>query len=661
MNNESSKNLDKIYDNPVDNFKISHPSAWKELSNGNNVTLVSPLENKSDSFQEKITFTVNSTGNIKLLNMMSIKITDYRENLDGFRLLDFKHDLLGGNPAYMLTYSYKQGNMSLTNLEILTSVGTKTYSFHFISQTNKFNIYFPIIQKMLNTIEIQGLTTPETRPSQKLAELGISIDPYAMVADPITKKLYITNLRFHTVSVIDSSTDKMVKEIKVGRYPTSIGIDTGVNNIFVTNSRSNTVSVIDISTDEVVKSLEVGNEPALLIVDDSEKGLDSLVLVANSRSNSISLIDGDKMEVMKEHIQTKDIPSDIALNKITNRLYVTHKDSDSVSVIDYFLSKDSSFHYNNITTIKVGKYPTGINVNLDTNKIYVANSHANSVSVIDGTSNTVEKIVPVGVEPADVEVNRDTNKIYVSNYQNNSVSVINGTDDSIITNVPVGRYPDAVYLNPTNDIVYVVNVGSSTISQIQDTELLTGVTYYIDPQKSGQIECNGEKISGNEYVRYSLNAKIECVAFPSPEYKFKSWSANLNLNSRSDSIPKTTFNSTRYGNISASFEAPVVLNLPEGYWDQVRLAVASVVIPAVIGWLVPSIASFINGFRQRRSMKKTMDAIIALQKNEKDYDKEIYTRKLLKIQNDIITKLTSGKISESHYEILNSKIGDRAK
>ena len=471
LNNTSSNFDSKIYVSPSENFKILYPMDWSEVSNESNVTLVSPLEHKSDSFQEKIIFTVESTGNIKLLNMISLKIIGYRQNLIEFNPLDLKKDILGGNPAYMLIYSYKSGNMSLTNLELFTSIGTKTYSFYFVSETNKFYSYFPIIKKIISAIEIQGLTTPEGRSIGKISELQLAIDPYSIVVDPITEKMYITNIRFHTVSVADSSTDKIIKEIKVGRYPTSIDIDTGVNNIFVANSRSNYVSVIDVSTDEVIKELETGNNPDSLIVDDSEKGLDSLVFVADSNSRSISLIDGDKIEVMKEDIKSKDLPSGMALNKISNRLYITHKDSDSVSVIDYFLSEDSSFHYNNITTIRVGKYPTGINVNLDTNKIYVANSHSNSISIINGSSNKVQKTVPVGIEPADVEIDSERNKIYVTNYQNNTVSIINGTDNSIVKNLQVGRYPDGIYLNPTNGIIYVVNIGSNTISQIRDTSL----------------------------------------------------------------------------------------------------------------------------------------------------------------------------------------------
>ena len=180
----------------------------------------------------------------------------------------------------------------------------------------------------------------------------------------------------------------------------------------------------------------------------------------------------------------------------------------------------------------------------------------------------------------------------------------------------------------------------------------SGVTFNIDPKNAGQLECNGREISENDYVRYRIRSKIECEAFPNAEFEFKSWSGDLKLNSESQS--QTTFNSTSYGNITAFFDTPVVLNLPEGYWDQVRLAVASVIIPAVIGWLIPSIASFINGKRQRRSMRKTMQDIILLQNDEPSYDDETFAEKLSQIRGEIIRKLTTGKISESQYDILNS-------
>lgn len=61
-----------------------------------------------------------------------------------------------------------------------------------------------------------------------------------------------------------------------------------------------------------------------------------------------------------------------------------------------------------------------------TNRIYVANFTSNTVSVIDGATNTVITNVPVGTTPAEPGVNISTNAIYVPNRDDNNVSVIGG-------------------------------------------------------------------------------------------------------------------------------------------------------------------------------------------------------------------------------------------
>lgn len=190
--NVSKIHLDKIYENSEKNFNISYPSEWKQLSNGDNITLVSPLENKSDNFQERIIFTGESASNTELTTMGSLKILGYKENLDGFALSDFKKDVLAGSPAYKIVYSYRQANNSMTKLEIFSKIGTKTYSFNYVAEANKYKTYLPIIEEVLKRIVIHGFKAPANK-SSKLTQLHISDDPAAMVANPASDKLYVTN------------------------------------------------------------------------------------------------------------------------------------------------------------------------------------------------------------------------------------------------------------------------------------------------------------------------------------------------------------------------------------------------------------------------------------------------------------------------------------
>ncbi len=68
--------------------------------------------------------------------------------------------------------------------------------------------------------------------------------------------------------------------------------------------------------------------------------------------------------------------------------------------------------------VATGSGPIAVAVNPVTNKIYVANADSNDVTVIDGTHN-LTKTVAAGSIPEAVAVNPATNKIYVANNEQN--------------------------------------------------------------------------------------------------------------------------------------------------------------------------------------------------------------------------------------------------
>ena len=68
-------------------------------------------------------------------------------------------------------------------------------------------------------------------------------------------------------------------------------------------------------------------------------------------------------------------------------------------------------------------------VNPVTNKIYVANVGSNNVTVIDGATNTTTTVA-AGSDPIAVAVNPVTNKIYVANRSSNNVTVIDGATNA---------------------------------------------------------------------------------------------------------------------------------------------------------------------------------------------------------------------------------------
>src|SRR5512137_1481578 len=91
------------------------------------------------------------------------------------------------------------------------------------------------------------------------------------------------------------------------------------------------------------------------------------------------------------------------------------------------------------TTVPVWNAASALAVNPVTNKVYVTNQGHASITVIDGATNDTT-VVAAQSEPFAVAVNPMTNKVYVANRGSNSVTAIDGATNET-TLVAVGTNP----------------------------------------------------------------------------------------------------------------------------------------------------------------------------------------------------------------------------
>ena len=85
-----------------------------------------------------------------------------------------------------------------------------------------------------------------------------------------------------------------------------------------------------------------------------------------------------------------------------------------------------------VATVGAGSGPNSVAVNPVTNKIYVANAGSANVTVIDGATNSTAT-VSAGTTPISVAVNPLTNKIYIANQGSANVTVIDGATNLTTT------------------------------------------------------------------------------------------------------------------------------------------------------------------------------------------------------------------------------------
>src|SRR3989337_3843279 len=83
-------------------------------------------------------------------------------------------------------------------------------------------------------------------------------DGWGVIAvDPYTFKVYVTNFKSTTVTIIDGNTNTPVSVIEVGSSPYGIGINTETKILFVAREHNDTLAIVDSVTNEIIKNLEL--------------------------------------------------------------------------------------------------------------------------------------------------------------------------------------------------------------------------------------------------------------------------------------------------------------------------------------------------------------------------------------------------------------------
>lgn len=271
--------------------------------------------------------------------------------------------------------------------------------------------------------------------------------------DPQTNKVYITNFKSDTVTVLDGETNKPISEIKVGNTPYGIGINTVTKTLYVALERANVLAIVDATSGQVIKNVTI-TDPYDIAVNSKS----NMAYVTSDKEGLVNVIDGASNEI----ITTLDVlkPCGIAVNENTNTVYVTSESQNKVFVFD-------GEKNNLITSIDVGSSPRGVVPNPNTNMIYVTNQMSGTVSVIDGAKNQVVDSIPVGDTPRRIVINPTSNLIYVSNQIPNSITVIDGATNEVVDSIPVEQ-PYELMINPKTGKIYSTYFGYSGLSIVNE-------------------------------------------------------------------------------------------------------------------------------------------------------------------------------------------------
>ncbi len=344
-----------------------------------------------------------------------------------------------------------------------------------------------------------------------------------------TQKIYVSRGESDEdsgVTMINGdSTDFTTQALIVGRSPRGMAIDEANNKIYVANRYgSGSVSIIDGATNAVDTMSNFFFSPVDVAYD---SGSQLLYVLESYNSDlgkgTVKIVNGTYVTAT---VSIDSYPIAMAFNDVTKKIYVVYQ-GGNVQVID-------TASENTVSTIETGgSSSVSIAVNTLTNRIYVANSGSHNVTEIDGATDTVAATIPLEGDypmPWGVTVNEKTNKIYVAN-QAGSVSVIDGATNTVVQtiSIPGNAGPIGIAADSTIDgsVIEAVDVSGLSAPVVGGTpQASSGLTaedgrYAVSSLTWENLGGGGASLDGDGKFANAANtyqARIELTA--AADYRF---------------------------------------------------------------------------------------------------------------------------------------------
>jgi hypothetical protein len=176
--NNIKTNQDKIsvdnlstYINPLYGFRMQYPSNWttEENENKSQVAFKSTYERKrnvslliSDKFAEQLIIYLNPkflTSRESPERALDELINTLKEIRIGFNIVRMEQTIVKGNLAYELVWIDFDPELrtQLKHMGIVTIIYGNLYFFEYIAESSNYDRYFPIIEKMINSLDVYSI------------------------------------------------------------------------------------------------------------------------------------------------------------------------------------------------------------------------------------------------------------------------------------------------------------------------------------------------------------------------------------------------------------------------------------------------------------------------------------------------------------------------
>lgn len=313
---------------------------------------------------------------------------------------------------------------------------------------------------------VLAVLAPLTAVSQTIkTQINFPQPVSGIAADPLTNRIYVVAPSFggptDTLAVIDGKSDTLIHNITVpvGAYLPAVNFFT--NRIYIGSCNnfvepvSCFVTVVDGRRDKVVANIPITTTEGSGIQGIAVDLVTNKVYVANASDNVIDVIDGFRNKLTDTISVNGESPFGLTINPFNRRLYVPLGNSQVLVINAHTRAILASTPFGSNTTFAAVNWLTG--------HVFVTDSvfGPSTTGVLD-KNGTLLASVPVGDTPFGVDVDPITNLAFVVSTALNNVSVINGSNNTVAATVP-GIQANFVAVNVASEKVYLSGDNGVTV------------------------------------------------------------------------------------------------------------------------------------------------------------------------------------------------------
>jgi eukaryotic-like serine/threonine-protein kinase len=158
---ESPKTEFTSYENNDYGISIQYPKDWQvqNISNpitGDVVEFLSPKENNSDKFQERVVINVEKKASFTLNEYTNLAKEDIFKNNTNVKITEESEEILAGNKSYRVVYTGINENLRIKNMDIWSLNNFQAYYVSYNAEKDKYDKYLPVVNDMVKSLQIKA-------------------------------------------------------------------------------------------------------------------------------------------------------------------------------------------------------------------------------------------------------------------------------------------------------------------------------------------------------------------------------------------------------------------------------------------------------------------------------------------------------------------------